>query len=230
MLNNICIIPARGGSKRIPRKNIVNLGGKPLLAYTIKAAIESGCFNEIIVSTEDDEIQRIAVGLGVRVDKRPVELSGDKVTKDQLITEFLRRNQFNEGLITCLLPTCAFRTSRHIQNAMKMGKDSQFEYPVISVKPYDFPIDFALTKLKNKELMHCDVKAAYDNTVSQSKETKYHPNGALYIKSIKQFLRDESFVSDAFLGFEMTEIESWDIDYPWQLEIARHIIENRINA
>ena len=99
MKDSIAIIPARGGSKRIPRKNILPLNGIPLISYTIRAAKSSNCFDKIIVSTEDQEIADIAISEGVEVDERPQNMAGDRITKVQVVEEYLHRtNAQAEGL------------------------------------------------------------------------------------------------------------------------------------
>lgn len=223
-MNSICIIPARGGSKRIPRKNVAILGGKPLLYYTVLAAIQSSCFHKIVVSTDDDEICRMAMSLGAEVDIRPKEMGSDTATKDDLIHEYLTRNNVLQGVITCLLPTCPFRTEKHILEAHNRAQAEEFKLPVVSVKKYDFPIDFALSKT-NEGYFKVDQKLAYTNTLSQSKATKFHPNGAIYVRSIPQFLEHKTFMTSNVIGYEMNELDSWDIDLPWQLELAQHLVK-----
>ena len=116
---NLCLIPARGGSKRIPRKNVLPLNGIPLIGYTINAAKEAGIFDEIIVSTEDAEIKQVALSMGVKVDDRPKALAGDHITKVKVVHEFLTRasNKGKYKTVTALLPTCPFRTSLHLKEA-----------------------------------------------------------------------------------------------------------------
>ena len=84
-MKSICVIPARGGSKRIPKKNILKLNGIPLISYTIRAAKESAQFDEIYVSTENNELKSIALSEGVKVDDRPLNMAGDKVTKIEVL-------------------------------------------------------------------------------------------------------------------------------------------------
>ena len=224
-MNRICFIPARGGSKRIIGKNLSDLNGKPLLEYTIRAAVASQCFGNIVVSTDDEAVATVAKKLGVDVDKRPKNLAGDAITKDTLIFEYLKRNGIKQGIITCLLPTCPFRTDKHIKEAFSLAEKSQYEIPVISIKKYDLPIDFALQK--NDSGAYCPLNiSAYKNTISQSKIVSYHPNGAIFMRSVSQFLEHNTFISSNVIGYEMDEISSWDIDYPWQLEVAKHLINN----
>ena len=142
----LCIIPARGGSKRIPRKNILPLNGIPLMGYTIRAAKNSGAFNKVIVSTEDAEIKEIALAEGVIVDDRPKKMAGDRVTKVQVVKEYLERtgayNDFDN--IAALLPTCPFRTAEDVSQAVSSFNAQNHHKFLIGVVEYEFPIQLAL--------------------------------------------------------------------------------------
>ena len=218
---SICIIPARGGSKRIPRKNILPLNGKPLISYTIQAAIDSGIFDDVIVSTEDAEIKKVAINEGATVDNRPENMAGDFVTKVQVVKEYLeRKNELQEhDLVTALLPTCPFRTSEHLKEAFSIF-ESNSELPfLIGVTEYDFPIQLALSDLGASK-MEMTFEDGYNTTRSQNIEKKYHPNGAMYIATIKAFKEKGSFFNEKMLTYEMSALHSYDIDYPHQFEMA----------
>lgn len=226
---NLCIIPARGGSKRIPRKNLLPLNGIPLLAYTIRAAIKSQCFDTIIVSSEDVEIQSLAKQEGVFFDDRPANLAGDKVTKVEVVREFLSRpgNKKHYETVCVLLPTCPFRTFMDIRNAYDVFHDSEVRF-LIGVTAYDFPIQLALTKEDSEgSLMRPFFDDGYKKTRSQDLKTMYHPNGAMYIAGVNEFLELGSFFNDKMLTYEMSAINSFDIDYPWQFELAEIIAQKK---
>lgn len=223
-MKSICVIPARGGSKRIPKKNILKLNGIPLISYTIRAAKESAQFDEIFVSTENNEIKSIALSEGVKVDDRPIHMAGDKVTKIEVIKEFLDRHTYisTNDTITALLPTCPFRTSIHIQEAFQLFNKNQSISFLIGVTEYEFPIQLALQKEK-ENVMTMVFKDGYKITRSQNIEKKYHPNGAMYIAKVGEFLKKNTFFSSKMLSYEMKAIHSFDIDYPYQFEIAEII-------
>lgn len=221
MNRSICIIPARGGSKRIPRKNILPLNGRPLISYSIRAAIDSGVFNEVIVSTEDAEIKEAAIKEGATVDNRPKHMAGDTVTKVQVIKEYLERHkELGSGdIIAALLPTCPFRTAQHLKEAFAMFKANPGTPYLIGVTEYEFPIQLALTE-KNDPIMEMAFEDGYNTTRSQNIEKRYHPNGAMYMATVKSFLERGTFFNPQMLTYKMSAIHSYDIDYPYQFEIA----------
>lgn len=228
---NLCIIPARGGSKRIPRKNILPLNGIPLLAYTIRAAVKSACFDVVLVSTEDDEIALLAISEGVNVDKRPQEMAGDTVTKVQVVKEFLSRTENLEKYetVTALLPTCPFRSHQDIQNAFDIFNKRKEQF-LVGTTDYDFPIQLALKPKKGDEnLMEAYFDDGYKTTRSQDIQKTFHPNGAIYLATVNGFLEKGTFFNNEMLTYNMPAINSFDIDYPWQFELAEIIAQKQLH-
>lgn len=225
--NTVCIIPARGGSKRIPRKNITPLNGIPLLSYTIRAALASGIFDEIYVSTEDSEIAELAINENVLVDYRPLSLAGDFITKVQVVKEFLERKNGVEkySTITALLPTCPFRTGKHIMEANDIFNNNP-ELPfLIGVTQYEFPIQLALSP-DIGDVMLVTFEDGYKTTRSQDIPLRFHPNGAIYMATVPAFMENGSFFSKKMLTYKMSAIHSFDIDFPYQFQIAEIIAKN----
>ena len=221
-MKNICIIPARGGSKRIPRKNILPLNGLPLIGYSIKAALNAGVFDEVIVSTEDSEIKEVALKLGATVDDRPEHMAGDTVTKVQVVKEQLERMKSirDEDTITALLPTCPFRTDQHLKEAFDSFILHKEKLPfLIDVTEYEFPIQVALSKTE-KTFVKMTFEDGYNVTRSQNIEKRYHPNGAIYMATVKAFKEKGTFFNEQMNTYEMSAVHSYDIDYPYQFEIA----------
>ena len=231
-MKNLAIIPARGGSKRIPRKNILKLNGIPLLSYTIRAVKESGCFDEILVSSEDKEIQELAMSEGVEIDKRPESMAGDKVTKVQVVKEFLERaeNKTKWDNVAAFLPTCPFRTSQDIKNAVALFEKNNRRF-LIGVVEYEFPIQLALNMEGDQVNMLSEDD--YLTTRSQNIEKRYHPNGAIYMAAVNDFLENGSFFHPKMTAYEMPAVRSFDIDYPYQFEIAeilaKKLAKNEVN-
>lgn len=226
---NICVIPARGGSKRIPGKNIKLLGDKPLISYTIDAAIESKVFDEIYVSTDDNDIIDYSKSKNVLIDKRSENLSGDNTTQVQVIREFIERKGLSNDIrIASLLPTCPFRTRQDIINAYDIFK-KDISNPLIGVVSYDFPIQLALIKKNKSHLMTPFFENGYEKTRSQDIEKTWHPNGAIYLSTVEQFLKNNSFFSSTMNTYEMDALHSYDIDYPWQFEIAQYLLKTLTN-
>ncbi len=221
-MKSICIIPARGGSKRIPRKNILPLNGKPLISYSIRAAIDSGIFDEVIVSTEDKEIKEAAIQFGAKVDDRPEHMAGDTVTKVQVVKEYLERNTeiTDDDIITALLPTCPFRTATHLKEAFAIFNNHKHHTPfLIGVTEYEFPIQLALSP-SDDDVMNITFEDGYNITRSQNIEKRFHPNGAMYTATVKAFKDNGTFFNEQMLTYKMSAIHSYDIDYPYQFEIA----------
>jgi CMP-N,N'-diacetyllegionaminic acid synthase len=227
MSESVCIIPARGGSRRIPRKNVLPLNGIPLLAYSIRAALGADVFTEVIVSSEDEEILKIAEEEGARIDHRPAHLATDTATKVQVIKEFLERPGHGEKYeyITALLPTCPFRTHKHVREAFELLKSEGTPEFLIGVTEYDFPIQLALTPVDDKR-MHITFADGYKVTRSQDISKRYHPNGAMYMAKVKAFLEKGTFFNEEMLTYKMSAIRSFDIDYPYQFAIAEILSKN----
>lgn len=227
-MKSVCIIPARGGSKRIPRKNILPLNGVPLIGYSIRAAIGSGVFTDVIVSTEDPEIKSIALQEGAKVDDRPAHLAGDTVTKVQVVKEFIERPASSGyDIVAALLPTCPFRTAKHVEEAYRIFTANPQTPFLIGVTEYDFPIQLALTAVDDVK-MKITFEDGYKVTRSQDIGKRYHPNGAMYIATVKAFREKGTFFNEEMLAYKMSAIRSFDIDYPWQFEVAE-ILSKRIH-
>ena len=225
----ICVIPARGGSKRIPGKNIKLLGNKPLISYTIDAAVGSKVFDEIYISSDDTNIIEYAKSKNILIDERPINLAGDTTTQVQVINEFINRKKLSlDTQIASLLPTCPFRTSQDIINAYDIFR-KDISTPLIGVVAYDFPIQLALSKENKSNLMTPFFENGYVKTRSQDIEKTWHPNGAIYISTVKQFLKNNTFFSSNINTYEMDAIHSFDIDYPWQFEVAQQLLKILIN-
>ena len=140
---SLCIIPARGGSKRIPRKNIKLFNGKPMIAYSILAAQESDCFKQIIVSTDDDEIAQVAREYGADVPfMRPAELSDDFATTGEVVRYTLQQIEKQEKLleyVCCLYATAPFVQFTKLQEGMQVLEDNSNIDFALAVTPFSFP-------------------------------------------------------------------------------------------
>ena len=199
------------------------------MAYSIEAAVNSGVFDKVVVSTEDEEIMQIAREFGADVDERPEAMAGDRVTKVQVINEYIDRNSIQNEYeyVAALLPTCPFRTADDVREAFeKLSGQDQYHF-MIGVTEYEFPIEFALSQ--DGEIVRMDDPNGYAVTRSQNKQKKYHPNGALYMASMKGFLEKKTFFNTEMMHHMMPAIRSYDIDYPYQFEIAEIIAQKQLN-
>ncbi len=229
--NTLAVILARGGSKRIPGKNNRLLNGKPLIAYTFEAAIKSNCFEKIVLSTDDDLIAEIAEEYSISVDSRPAELADDKTRAVEVIYEFLTRTEAekNYRYIAMLLPTCPFRTSEDIQNAVNhykmIANDAK---SLVSVVAYDFPPQLALRSTNDGLGQMVDADAYANSTRSQSIEPLYHPNGAIYLASIETYLKEKTFFQKEMAMYVMPMERSFDIDFEYQFQFAEQFMNTQL--
>lgn len=178
---NIAIIPARGGSKRIPRKNIKEFHGKPLIAYSIEAAIESKCFDRIIVSTDDNEIAEVARRYGAEVPFiRPAEIANDYATTMDVIEHalsWLIQNGESIKYVCCIYATAPFISSMAIRTGFDVIVKDNFNY-AFSATSYPFPIQRAV-KIDNDGTIHMFMPE-HMNTRSQDLEEAFHDAGQFY--------------------------------------------------
>jgi N-acylneuraminate cytidylyltransferase len=211
--SKLCIIPARGGSKRIPRKNIKNFLGKPIIAYSIEAAQKSNLFNEIMVSTDDREIAEIAEQYGAKVPfMRSKENADDNATIFDVVHEVLdyyKKLDFSPPIVGCVFATAPFMNEKIIIQGLnkieKEGFDSAF-----TVQKFNYPIFRALKKKENGNLeMFWD---EYLNTRSQDLPDAYHDAGQFYIAKTSALLIEKSFFTLNSVGIELSNNEAIDID------------------
>ena len=213
---NLCIIPARGGSKRIPRKNIKDFLGKPIIAYSIEVALESGLFDEVMVSTDDKEIAEVATSYGAKVPfMRSKEASNDFATLADVIDDVKASYKaINKSFdyICCILPTAPFVTVRMLNEGYKYLKESGAD----SVKPivrFSYPIQRAIRI--NKDGLLEMIQSEHAKTRSQDLETAYHDAGLFYWMN---FVKGMKGVRKS--GFEIPESQVQDIDTEEDWQIA----------
>lgn len=230
-MKKLAIVPARGGSKRLPRKNIKELNGFPLIHYTLRAVLDSGHFNEVILSSDDEEILEIGAELkGVTPEKRSAELAGDKVKVIDLIKAIADRPGYTEeyDIIGLFLPTCPFRTATHIKEGMTLLQEDDFS--VVSVTTMEDPVQLSLTigddNVMNPEALLSPSPLVTGNTRSQDMETYYRVNGGFYIAWLKKFKEKENFFQGKVKAYKMERLYSIDIDYELDFEWAEFLIKN----
>lgn len=185
----LAVIPARGGSKRIPRKNIRPFCGKPMIAWSIEAARQSGCFDRIIVSTDDGEIAAVARDFGADVPfLRPPELSDDHTGTIPVIAHAIQWQQQHGESPTeacCIYATAPFVRAEDLQRGLDLLKHADCDY-AFSVTSYAFPIQRALRIKENgrMEMFQPD----HFNTRSQDLEESYHDAGQFYWGNTRAWL------------------------------------------
>jgi CMP-N,N'-diacetyllegionaminic acid synthase len=223
----LAIIPARGGSKGVPRKNIKNLAGKPLIYYTIKAAKESKYIDRIIVSTDDEEIAEVALKYRAEVPfLRPEELATDKAKAiDNYIYTINKLNEINNEVIKefiVLQPTSPLRTSSDIDNAIKVFYENKAD-TVISVVKAEHPPTW-YKKINDKGVLE-DYFPFVDNSLNRQEAVEtYLPNGAIYIFNYEALINNYGYYNSKTYPYIMKQENSIDIDTLLDFKLAELLI------
>lgn len=219
-MRKIAVITARGGSKRIPRKNIREFCGKPILAYSIEAALESGIFDSVMVSTEDQEIAETAKGYGAEVPfLRSSRTAGDFTPTKDVLREVLeeygsRGEQFDE--LCCIYPTAPFVTAERLREAAALLEENGAD-SVLTVARFSFPpqrcvvIQDGFLQFKWPE--NAQVR-------SQDLEPYYHDAGQFYFLNVESFLAQDVLVMKKTVPLILPEMEIQDIDTEEDWRIA----------
>lgn len=222
----LAIVPARGGSKTIPGKNIKKLHGKPLIAWTIEPALECNFLDKIIVSTDDHEISEISKKYGADVPfLRPNEISEDNSpTIDAVIhtLDSLKNSGFNPDVIVLLQPTSPLRTVKDIETALKLFFKDKTCNSVVSVSEYDHSPYWSL-KIE-KGYLKPSFGDKYFRMRRQDLPNLYIPNGSIYISSTKDLKKFRGFFGDKIIPYVMPKERSVDIDTIMDFKLAELIL------
>lgn len=230
--NAVAIITARGGSKRIPGKNTKLFLGKPILAYSVEAALAAGIFREVMVSTDDEEIARIALEAGAKVPfMRSKETANDFATTDDVLMEVLaaykERGEIFEYM-ACIYPTAPFVTAKKLREAMHLliEQDGAGVMPVVR---YSFPPQRGMAVREGK-LVYCYPENATKR--SQDLEPVYHDCGQFYCYHVARYLACKGDLPDGYLPIVVEETQVQDIDNPsdWALAEMKYqmMLENDV--
>lgn len=219
-MHTLAIITARGGSKRIPRKNIKEFLGKPILAYSIEAALNAGCFDEVMVSTDDEEIARIALQYGAKVPfLRSAETANDFASTKDVILEVLEKyKEAGEDFeaVCCIYPTAPFLTPERLTEAMTLLSERKAD-SVIPVVAYSFPPQRCLVIRDGRtEFLHPE----HMLTRSQDLEPYYHDCGQFYCLNTDSFKKQQLLVMKNTYPVILSEMEVQDIDTLSDWELA----------
>ena len=219
-MKTLAIIPARGGSKRIPRKNIKSFAGQPIIKYSIDAAINSGCFEEIMVSTDDKEIAEVAKSFGAKVpffrsEKNSNDMAGTAPVLGEVVEEYRKLGKEFE-YVCCIYPTALFVTGERLQLAQKMILDNKAE-AVVPVMRFSYPIQRAL-RIKNgrAEMFWPENYTAR----SQDLEPAYHDCGQFYFLKTESLLKQKVLYPEFTVPLEIPDSEAQDIDNEEDWKIA----------
>jgi CMP-N-acetylneuraminic acid synthetase len=220
-LRHLAIIPARGGSKRLPRKNVVDFLGRPIISHTISAALQTALFARVLVSTEDDEITSVASAWGADVDRRPVELATDEATIVDVCVELVARlHSAGEGYdtITVLYATAPLRTAEDIRGTLALVEPGRFDF-AIAASEFMQPVHQAL-RLNMNNL----ATPLFPDAVRQRAEkmdTYVAGNGSTYSATVKAFVAEKTFYGADLRCYLMPRSRAVDIDTQADLDLAR---------
>jgi N-acylneuraminate cytidylyltransferase len=231
MSKSVAIITARGGSKRIPRKNIKEFCGQPIIKYSIDAAINSGVFEEVMVTTDDLEIAQIAKDFGAKVPfLRSEKTSNDYATTADVIEEVIQGYQHlgkKFDYACCIYPTAPFITAQKFKSAYDLIIRSEAD-SVVPVVKFSFPIQRGL-KMKNNKLEFIWPENALKR--SQDLELAYHDSGQFYLLNVNSFTEQKTVFMKNTAGLELPECEVQDIDTEedWKLAEMKYklLISNK---
>lgn len=217
---NLAIIPARGGSKRILKKNIKYFLGKPIISYSIEAAIKSNLFDEVMVSTDDEEIAEIARTYGaktpfLRSSKNADDFSVLADVVEEVVGNYKEKN-INFNNICCILATAPFVTSNKITEAHNKLLEHNYD-SVFPVLEFSFPIQRSLKFNDNKVTM---VWGEYLNSRSQDLEPRYHDSGQFYWIKTAAFLNEKKLFTTNSGAIVISELEAQDIDTETDWKLA----------
>ena len=209
---NVAIITARGGSKRIPRKNIRDFCGKPIISYSIKTALESNLFDDVMVSTEDIEIAVVAERYGAHVPfMRSVQNASDNASSEdvvlEVVSEYARRN-VDIGIICCIYPTAPL-ISREILIKAHNQFVAQHADALLPVVQFSYPPQRALL---NKNGCLSFQWKQYAESRSQDLEPLYHDAGAFYFIKTEVLKREHTLIPATAKAFILDELHVQDID------------------
>jgi CMP-N-acetylneuraminic acid synthetase len=231
-MKTLCIIPARGGSKRLRGKNVKVLGDKPLIFHTIDAVL--GLFDKVIVTSDDDNILQVIRDsyknytyenkTELEISKRPDELATDTSKVIDTVVHYQEQNEDFEQIFLCL-PTCPLRTKKDIIEVKSML--GQHEDSVISITDYGFPPSLGLLKGAQGNLIAYDESDPWRNGNSRSQDhpVVYRPNGAIYGSWRESFKMYKNFYEGVVRGYYMPIERSIDIDTEFEFDMAELMLK-----
>lgn len=228
-MNNIAIITARGGSKRIPKKNIKEFCGKPILAYSIEAALQSGLFSEVMVSTDSEEIADIAKSFGAKVPfMRSERTSDDYATTADVLLEVLveyKKRGNNFDAFVCIYPTAPFVTDKKLKEAydLLISSEANMVMPVVA---FSHPPQRGYVKKGDYIEMLCKENL---NKRTQDLEKMYHDTGQFYMYRTDNYIEAKGQITNGIVPVVVDELEVQDIDNETDWKLAEIKYQMMIN-
>jgi CMP-N,N'-diacetyllegionaminic acid synthase len=225
----LAIIPARGGSKGVPGKNIKLLAGKPLITYSIEAAIESEYINRVVVSTDDDEVAQVSKRYGAEVIKRPGKLAqDDSLTIDAVIhvLNAIEKEGYSVDIVVLLQPTSPLRTQEDVDSAINLFIENMDKCnSLVSVCEFDHSHYWSL-KVEG-DYLKPNFGEEYFKMRRQDLPKLYMPNGSIFISKKESLLNSKSFYNGNTIPYLMKTEASVDIDTIMDFKLAGLILEDK---
>lgn len=228
MAGTIALITARGGSKGIPRKNLAELAGRPLIAHTLDAAAQAEAVDRIVLTTEDREIAEVGRAWGAEIIDRPAELATDGASSLDVIAHALDVLKDGPAVETLILlqPTSPLRTAPHVDDSFALFRSSGAA-SVISVTEAGHPPWKMFVLDADSGRLHPLMGAEYLSKPRQDLTPVYRPNGAIFIQDVATFRTHGSLFAEPAVAYVMDAESSIDIDSPMDLETAERILARR---
>jgi len=224
-IRRIAVIPARGGSKRLPHKNIIDFKGKPIITYTIVAALQTGLFQRVVVSTEDAEIAQISKSSGAEIAERSMALAGDEARVVDVCLDLLNREQADGRLfdvLCCLYATSPLRSAEDITQTVRLIKPGICDF-AMAVTEYDYPPHQAL--VRGSEGLLTPMWPDLVGKRSQQVGEFLVDNGSTYAVYVPGFREYRTFYGPNLVGYYMPRYRSTDIDVADDLILAELLAE-----
>ena len=222
--NVVAIIPARGGSKGIPKKNILPLAGKPLIAYTIEASINSGVINKTIVSTDSEEIANVSKEYGAEIIERPEELSGDTASSESALhhaIETLEKQNYSPDIIVFLQCTSPLREASVIKEAVNKVLNEDYDSALSAFESFRY-----FGELKDNKY----IPFRKERKRRQEMTPWYCDNGAVYVVKKEIFVKENNRYGGKIGLVIMSEEDSLEIDNLFEAKFIEEIIKRKANS
>lgn len=228
MEKSLCVIPARGGSKGLKDKNILELCGKPVLAYTIETCIQSGIFEDVYVATDSEKYAEIAIKYGAQIPfLEPSELAQDNISSLDPVLYFYHKLGRNYDYIWCMQPTSPLRNTKDITeayNIISKDKNCEFVLGTTIIDPHYF--HWALRDQANgRAELYFGRKMLVDR--SELSDIVFRPNGAIKVGRTRSVLREKSFLGNNIRRIEMPEERSVHIRSQYDFDLCSFLLERR---
>ncbi len=225
---NVILIPARGGSKGLPKKNIIPLAGKPLIGWTILAAINSQVTDKVFVSTENDEIAEISERFGADIILRPANLALDNTSSDEVVQhaiEYLKQRFNHLETLLLLQPTSPLRGACHIREALELYRSKKADSVISVYEPEHTPVKAYIEREDGTLTGLFSPDAPYSRR--QVLPRAFQPNGAIYIVSVACFCLNHQLPRENIYPYVMSIKDSIDIDTLEDLNKAEKFLKER---